>query len=128
MSTIIYDARRIKAFEALSDLCKYTGEEEAFLQTLWEGLLIDNELMKEFIYYLDHHAILDQIRCEGYTLTDLYVWGLKKYNFFHDTGKNTRECDKERLVLETFYHMVQMKNNPEEYRKWLDTDDGMDRF
>ncbi|MBO5238665.1 MAG: hypothetical protein J6B50_07820 [Lachnospiraceae bacterium] len=128
MSTIIYDARLIKTYEAFLGLCEYTNKEESFIEILWQGLIEDSELMKEFMYYLDNHALLDQIRFEGYGLTDLYFWKMREYNYYSDWGKNTEECNKESLVLETFYAMVDMKKNPEEYRKRLGTDEGMDRF
>ena len=128
MGTIIYDARKIKAYEDIRALGEYAGKEEEYIDELWKGLLFDAELMKEFMYYLDHHALLDEVRCEGYGLTDLYVWNISKYNLYRDLGKNPVECNKEAMVLDSFMSMIEMKKNPEEYCKWLSQDNGMDRF
>lgn len=74
MSGILYDARKVMAYQRLIQLGEYAGKSSDFLENLWTGLLPDEELMKEFMYYLDHHTLLDQVKCRGYALTDLYVW------------------------------------------------------
>ena len=89
MNGIIYDARRIKAYEGMQALARYAGKTEEFVANLWESLLSDKDMMKEWMYYLDHHILLDEVVCEGYSLTDLYVWQMKRYNLVQDTGKNT---------------------------------------
>lgn len=62
MGTIIYDARKIKAYEDIRALGEYAGKGQEYIDELWKGLLLDAELMKEFMYYLDHHALLDEVR------------------------------------------------------------------
>ena len=94
MNTIIYDARRVKALGRLQELAAYTGREEAFVESLWKELVADGDFMKEFVYYLDNHTFLDELKCEGYGLTDLYVWMLERYNLMQDYGKNGPDCDK----------------------------------
>lgn len=126
MNTIIYDARRIKAYEKLQELGTYTGKAGSFIEELWKALLSDGDLMKEFIYYLDHHTLLDEMKCQGYGLTDLYVWLLERYNLMQDYGKNGSECNKEALVLDTFWAMAEMKKDPETYIRRLNEGLGMD--
>ena len=128
MASIIYDARRIKAYERLQELGAYAQKEQEFIDSVWDGLITDEELMNEFMYYLDHHAILDQVKCAGYGLTDLYVWHIGLYNLHREIGKNPMECNKEGIVLEAFLSMINMKKNPEEYVRRLSIDEGMDRF
>ncbi len=127
MNTIIYDARRVKALGRLQELAAYTGREEAFVESLWKELVADGDFMKEFVYYLDNHTFLDELKCEGYGLTDLYVWMLERYNLMQDYGKNGPDCDKEGLVLDTFHLMAEMRKNPEAYIKWLEGGFGMDK-
>lgn len=127
MNTIIYDARRIKAYEKIQELGVYASKDEMFIEQLWKELVSDGDLMKEFTYYLDHHALLDEMKCEGYALTDLYVWLLQRYNLMQDYGKNNADCNKEALVLDTFGMMAAMKKNPQEYVKRLNSGLGMDR-
>ena len=128
MNGIIYDARRIKAYEGMQELARYAGKSEEFVAKLWESLILDKDMMKEWMYYLDHHILLDEVVCEGYSLTDLYVWQMKHYNLVQDIGKNTPDCNKEAMVLDAFAAMFCMKKDPALYRKRLENDAGMDRF
>lgn len=128
MNGIIYDARRIKAYEGMQTLARYAGKSEEFTAKLWESLISDPDMMKEWMYYLDHHNLLDEVVCGGYSLTDLYVWQMKHYNLVQDTGKNTPDCNKEAMVLDAFAAMFCMKKEPELYKKQLENGQGMDRI
>ncbi len=125
MGGIIYDARRIKAYEYMQGLGAMTGKPQDFIDSLWKEIVMDGDLMKEFAYYLDHHTFLNEFKVNGYGLLDLYMWLMRRYNFLHDYGRNDGNCDKEALVLDTFWHMVKMKDNPEEYEKQLEDGFGL---
>lgn len=128
MNGILYDARRIKAYEGIQKLSEYAGKSEEFTAKLWESLLLDKDMMQEWMYYLDHHILLDKVVCEGYSLTDLYVWQMKRYNLMQDTGKNTPDCNKEAMVLDAFAAMFCMKKEPALYKKRMEQGQGMDRL
>lgn len=125
---IVYDARRIRAYEGLLALGEYAGRDEIWLGQLWNGLLRDNGLMKEFMYYLDHHTLLDEEKCSGYSLTDLYVWQMDRYNLIRDIGKNTESCNKESMVLGAFRTMLELKADPENTLRRLTAGTGMDQL
>lgn len=126
--SIVYDARRIKAYEGLLALGEYAGKDLEWLGTLWTELVSDSGLMKEFMYYLDHHTFLDETKCSGYGLTDLYVWQMDRYNLIRDIGKNTSTCNKEAMVLNAFKTMIDMQKEPETYLKRLTAGIGMDQL
>ena len=126
MSGILYDARRIKAYEALQSLGEFAGKDEAFLNALWEELVPDEGMMREFMYYIDHHTFLDEEKCRNYSLTDLYFWQMDRYNLIRDMGKNTSACNKETMVLNAFRCMLDMKKDPETFLKRLSEGRGMD--
>lgn len=126
--SIVYDARRIKAYEGLLALGEYAGKDLEWLGTLWTELVSDSGLMKEFMYYLDHHTFLDETKCSGYGLTDLYVWQMDRYNLIRDIGKNTSACNKEAMVLNAFRTMIDMQKEPEAYLKRLTAGIGMDQL
>ena len=128
MSGIVYDARRIKAYEGIQKLGAYAGESEDFVNKLWEELVLDNELLMEFMYYLDHHTLLDKAEFKGYTLTDLYFWQMNRYNLIRDMGKNFSSCNKEGMVLNAFRTMLDLKKDPEKLLKRLSEDKGMDQL
>ncbi|MCM1187419.1 MAG: hypothetical protein NC251_13300 [Lachnoclostridium sp.] len=125
---IVYDARRVKAYEGLRALGEYAGKDSSWLDELWTELVSDSNLMKELMYYLDHHTFLDETKCRGYGLTDLYVWQMDRYNLIRDIGKNTSACNKEAMVLNTFRTMLDMQKEPEIYLKKLTAGIGMDQL
>ncbi len=125
---IIYDARRIKAYEGFWALGEYAGKEKDWLEALWEELILDGDMMKEFMYYLDHHTLLDEVKCRGYSLTDLYVWQMDRYNLIRDIGKNTSSCNKEAMVLNAFRTMFDMRRDPDTYVRRLTSGRGMDQL
>lgn len=127
MNGIVYDARKVKAYEGLMALGEYAGKDTGWLEELWEGFIFDEALMKEFMYYLDHHTFSDEDTCRGYGLTDLYVWQMDRYNLIRDIGKNTSVCNKEAMVLNAFRTMQLMKKDPDTYLRRLTKGEGMDQ-
>ncbi|MDE6917791.1 MAG: hypothetical protein K2P39_13455 [Lachnospiraceae bacterium] len=127
MAGILYDARRIKAYEGLRTLGALAEETEQWCDALWEELAFEQELLEEFVYYLEHRSLLDKVRCEGYGLTDLYIWQMNRYNLIGDSGKNTDACNKDRMVLHAFRDMIDMKKEPAAYVKKMTMGRGMDQ-
>ncbi|MDD6812479.1 MAG: hypothetical protein PUD93_11565 [Lachnospiraceae bacterium] len=127
MSQIVYDARKIKAYDGLVRLCDYAGKDKAWCNELWMLFLTDAELYEEFVYYLEHHGFADHMRIEGYSLTDCYVWQMEKYNLTRDLGKNPVDCNKEELALQAFMTMARLKQNPEQYQQKFMRGFGLDR-
>ena len=123
----MYDARRIKAYERLSALGETAGETRQWCEALWEELVFDSELTEELVFYLEHHALMDKVHCEGYGLTDLYIWQMNRYNLIRDSGKNTAACNKDRMVLHAFRDMIERKKEPAAYVKKLTMGKGMDQ-
>lgn len=127
MSGILYDARKIKAYEGLQDLCLFAGLDTQWCNRLWMELLSDSGLLEELLYYLDHHSLLGTYKCEGYSLIDLFIWQMDLYNLIMDSGKNTEGCNKETMVLKAFMSMTEMKKDPAYYIKRLSGGFGMDK-
>ena len=123
---IILDARRIKAYEFLEQLVSYCGRDEDYGEELWTALLQDDELMGAFMYYLDHHSLYDGLSSEGYGLTDLYFYNLRRSEMQQDLGKSSPESNKEALVLDTFLLMAGLRREPEKYLRRLQGGLGMD--
>ena len=128
MKGILYDARKVKAYKSLIALGEYAGQEKEWTDALWAELLVVPDLYAECIYYLENHGFKDEFKCRGYSLTDLYVWQMNRYNLIRDFGKNTSECNKETMVLRSFRTMVDLMHHPEEYLKRLGESRGMDRL
>lgn len=128
MANIILDSRKLMVYEDLKYLCEFTGKPDGFLDKLWGEFQIKPELYDEFLYYIDNHSVKDQISVKGYSLTDIYVYLIGRYNLLSDTGKNTALCNKESMILDCFMTMANLMNNPDEYAKRLERGDGMDKL
>ncbi len=123
---IILDARRIKAYEYLGELGKIAGRDESYLEELWGEFLGNDALMSAFMYYLDTHSLDDSLSCEGYGLTDLYFYNMRRYELRQDLGKNYADCNKEALALDTFLMMGRMLKDPKAFLPALESGPGMD--
>lgn len=128
MNGILYDARKVKVYECLCRLGEYAGTPVEWCNGLWADLLNDREVYDEFVYYLEHHCFADKVKFCGYGLTDMFVWQMDRYNLFHDSGKNTDKCNKEWMALRAFSTMLNMKKDPDTYRRRLEEGPGMDRM
>ena len=51
----------------------YAGETPEWCDALWTKLLEDEELYGELLYYMKNNTLLDRMRREGCTLTDLFA-------------------------------------------------------
>ena len=126
--SIIFDTTKFKVREYLDQICEYAGQSKEWADELWLELLDDNELYEEFIFYLEHHTFLDKMNISGYSLSDLYVWQMDKYNLLSEIGKNPTSCNKETLVMKAFKIMPAMKREPEKYVKLIESGRGNDLF
>jgi hypothetical protein len=127
MAGILYDARRIKAYEGLIGLGEISGQSRQWCDALWEEIVFESDLLDELVFYLEKHYLKDNVKCEGYSLTDLYMWQMNKYNIIGESGKNTDACNKDRLVLKAFRDMVDMRKDPAPFIKKMTNGKGMDQ-
>ena len=123
---IILETTKFRVYEYYRQLCDYAAWDKTYRDLLWNKLLDYEELYEEFVYYLEHHQILGSLTFRGYSLIDLYVWQMDRYNLIHDIGKNTGNCNKEDLVLKAFYAMTLFFDDPDSFEKRLKVGRGMD--
>ena len=125
---IIIATSKIKAFETFCALCRQNGYEDAWIDALWGDIITDEDMYAELVYFLSNHTLKDSVKIAGYSLSDLYVFQMNKYNLIREIGKNPRECNKERMVLNAFRMMIDRKSDPETYVKRLEEGKGEDRL
>lgn len=126
--SIIIETSKIKVCECLYELCDYCGYESEFTDRLWENVILNNDLYEELVYYLYNKTFKDKICVSGYSLSDLYVFQMDKYNLVREIGKNPVECSKDRMVLNAFMMMSNMIKDPERYVQKLTEGRGEDRL
>ncbi len=123
---VIFDGRKLAAYNILTDYCKTSGHNDQFLAELWEGVLTTPLLYDEFVYFLQTGELTGHYACEGYTMFDLYFYHLGHYNMTHDIGKNTADCSKDEITFLAFHTMCMLQKEPERYKRILSEPDGMD--
>ena len=128
MQGILYDATKIKVCQAFYEICDYAELSREWADEMWMNILANRQLYKELTYYIEHHTFLDEMKVCGYSLCDLYVWQMNRYNLIKDTGKNSRTCNKEKMAMQAFRTMADMMKDPEKYRNGLDYGRGTDKF
>ena len=128
MKQIIYDGTKIKIYEALGKWCERVQKDEEFMADFWRRILEHEPVYNEFVHYLRYHELLANYTIEGYSMIDLFVSQMDQYNILHDTGKNGIRCNKEKMVLQAFYVMLKMEENPEEIIKRLQSGEGLDKM
>ena len=126
--SIIIATSKIKACEIFYDLCDRCGYDRQWTDGLWADLIKDPDIYKEFEYYAANNSLRDGIEVCGYSLSDLYVFQMDKYNLIREIGKNPVECSKERMVLNALRMMSDMKADPETYVKRLEEGRGEDKL
>lgn len=128
MQGIVYDASKIKVCQAFYEICDYAELSREWSDTLWGDILSQQQIYEELIYYIEHHTFMDKLKVCGYTLCDLYVWQMNRYNLIKDTGKNSRTCNKEKMAMQAFRTMADLMENPEKGQRKLDYGQGMDKL
>ncbi len=125
---ILYDATKVKVCQAFYGICDYAELSREWADTLWMDILTHKKVYEELVYYIEHHTFLDEVKACGYCLCDLYVWQMNRYNLIKDTGKNPRTCNKEKMAMQAFRTMLDLLDDPQEYRKRLDQGQGIDKY
>lgn len=128
MQGIVYDASKIKVCQGLYDICEYAELDKEWADNLWKDIITCRDIYDEFVYYIEHHTFMDKVKVKGYSLSDIYVWQMDKYNLIREIGKNPRTCNKERMVMRAFRTIIDMQQNPDEYVKRLEEGRGEDKL
>ena len=128
MANIVLDGSKIKVYGMLQNLCDYCNEKDSWCDELWGYMLQNDELYKEFVYFIVNRSLMGKMNVEGYTLIDLYVKQIDMYNVRNDLGKNPIFCMKEDMVLRSFLMMGRLLEAPETYKKKLEDGFGMDQL
>lgn len=128
MQGIVYDATKVKVCQAFYEICDYAELSREWADALWQDILSRKQIYEELIYYIEHHTFMDKVKVCGYSLCDLYVWQMNRYNLIKDTGKNSRTCNKEKMAMQAFRTMIDLLAQPEEGQKKLDYGQGMDKL
>lgn len=128
MTDIIVHSDKLMMYEALCTLSEDVGKPADFADKLWQELLACEDLYNEFKYFAKTGTIKGELKVEGYSVLDMFVYMMSYSNLKSDTGKNTALCNKTEMVLDSFAAMAELMNDPETFKKRLSEGRGMDRM
>ena len=121
------DRKRIDAAAAYAaDLCMYAGEDQAFYDAFWSGLMHHTDLLREFIFYMERGELICRAQIAGVTVADVLVWQIDHFKAAMDRDRGGLDRDREKMVLYAFDRMTKLAEDPARYREGLLAETGTD--
>lgn len=115
---------RIKEF--IMQLCRYGEEDEAFGAAFYENLKADEEIMEEFVYFMEHGNFACKAKVHGYTVVDIMVWQMDHFKAWLDRDTSGTRQNKDRMLLLSFDTFLKMRKEPEKYIQKMQGETGTD--
>lgn len=109
MRQIIVAQEKLKLYDRLSGMCEAAGYVLQWQDTFWMRLLGAPQVYREFLYYAEHQDFLCSCKIDGYSIIDIFVCQMRKYNICAQRGASASDCDKIAVLLESFSTMLDMK-------------------
>ncbi|MFT3985941.1 MAG: hypothetical protein QM697_18745 [Lachnospiraceae bacterium] len=128
MRQIIIAQEKFKLYGKLSEMCEAAGYVPQWQEVFWKRLLEAPEVYKEFLYYAERQDFLCCCSINGYCITDIFVWQMRKYNVRTDRGKNGSDCDKLAMLLESFSTMLDLLEKGAKIEWGMEMKNGMDQW
>lgn len=121
------DKERIEAAAKFAAcLCMYAGENQEFYDGFWQRLLHSPEILREFIYYMEHQEFCCKVKAAGRTVADIMVWQIDHFKANLDRGQEDMRCNKDKMILYAFDTMTRMLETPEPYAARMSAETGTD--
>lgn len=110
----------------ISELCRYAGEDQAFEEDFRLRLMSDEEICKEFVYYMEHGNFACEAKVEGYTVVDIMVWQMDHFKAWLDRDTVGTKQNGDRMLLLAFDTLLKMRKDPEPYIQKMQGETGTD--
>ena len=107
-------------------IAKNAGKDTAFADDLIERLNSSNEIMKEYLYYMDNRTFLGEYSVGGMTVVDIMIWQMDHFKSDLDRGLYDMQSNPDRMLLSAFETMLQMEKEPQKYLERYGQDTGTD--
>lgn len=99
----------------IKELCRCSGEDEDFEEQFRTALLEDEEICREFSYYMEHGDFACKANVRGYTVVDVMVWQMDHFKARLDRDNAGTRENPARMVLLAFDTLLKMRREPERY-------------
>lgn len=115
-----------KLQDFVKKLCRNGGENEAFAERFLDALLSDEEISREFTYYMEHQDFACVVKVQGYTVVDVMVWQMDHFKARLDRDNTGTRENPARMVLLAFDTLLKMRKDPEKYVAKMKQETGTD--
>lgn len=115
-----------KVKDFVKELCRYSGEDEAFEKQFMTALTADEEIYEELAYYMEHGNFACQAKVQGYTVVDIMIWQMDHFKARLDRDNTGTRQNPDRMVLLAFDTLLKMRTEPEKYAAKMRQETGTD--
>ena len=112
--------------EYIDRLCENAGEDQSFAEDFYERLTADQEILQEFVSYMESGNFACRAKVCDYTVVDVMVWQIDHFKAWLDRDTTGTKQNKDKMLLNAFDILLKMKQNPESYIQKMQLDTGTD--
>ena len=112
--------------EYIDRLCENAGEEQSFAEDFYERLTADQEILQEFVSYMESGNFACRAKVCDYTVVDVMVWQIDHFKAWLDRDTTGTKQNKDKMLLNAFDILLKMKQNPESYIQKMQLETGTD--
>lgn len=112
--------------EYIDRLCENAGEDQSFAEDFYERLTADEEILQEFVSYMESGNFACRAKVCDYTVVDVMVWQIDHFKAWLDRDTTGTKQNKDKMLLNAFDILLKMKQNPESYIQKMQLETGTD--
>ncbi len=110
----------------IKELCQKSGESELFAGQFRDALLEDEEILREFTYYMEHRDFACKAKVSGFTVVDVMVWQMDHFKARLDRDNTGFRENPAKMALMAFDTLLKMRKDPERYITRMSQETGTD--
>ena len=112
--------------EYIDRLCENAGEDQSFAEDFYDGLTADQEILQEFVSYMERGKFACRAKVCDYTVVDVMIWQIDHFKAWLDRDTTGTKQNKDKMLLNAFDILLKMKQNPESYIQKMQLETGTD--
>ena len=112
--------------EYIDRLCENAGEDQSFAEDFYERLTADQEILQEFVSYMESGNFACRAKVCDYTVVDVMIWQIDHFKAWLDRDTTGTKQNKDKMLLNAFDVLLKMKQNPESYIQKMQLETGTD--
>ena len=112
--------------EYIDRLCENAGEDQSVAEDFYERLTADQEILQEFVSYMESGNFTCRAKVCDYTVVDVMIWQIDHFKAWLDRDTTGTKQNKDKMLLNAFDILLKMKQNPESYIQKMQLETGTD--